>query len=491
MMRGMKKLITVVIVLLLIIVAVLFTAAHFAKSIISSYQPQIEAEASKVLGTKVALGDIDIGFWPNVTIETKNLALGTDPQGPKLGLFRASVAVTPLFSKQIQIKEVIITAPSATIKQTNNGIEVVGLPLQQKDQTGETRTAPAETKSSATSTKPAELPVTVDLDKFELKNAAFTFINETNGQRFDIKDLSLKTHLSLAKNILTIPDLSGGLSVNGSPMSYGLKGKFSPTALDLTELTFEAFNGTGIVKSSGEIGKQLATTVSLKGFESSSALAIVKPDLADRISGTLSDLSAKFSTTFTSQGVVTTGDGSVEIADGGIKGVNLFAPLVTSVLKASAPAPSSSDAPLELSAEEQTALDSNDTTFSKITTKFALSRPGITFDGLSILSPLFELQGNGAITTTAEVDIKAALVLSERLSSVLIKKNKDLANVARPDKRIEAPIIISGPVQKPVVVPDVSKLLQNVLTGKLADKADKALQKALGNKGISLKGFGF
>jgi hypothetical protein len=46
-------------------------------------------------------------------------------------------------------------------------------------------------------------------------------------------------------------------------------------------------------------------------------------------------------------------------------------------------------------------------------------------------------------------------------------------------------------VQKPIVVPDISKLLKNALTGKLGEQADKALQKAFGNKGISLKGLGF
>lgn len=486
----MKKIVIALLSVLILALSVLVVAAFAAQRIIAKVQPELEAQLSQSLGAKVSLGSIRLGFFPNPSLSTSGFSVGS--AGPKVGRFLASVAVLPLFSKKVAIREITIESPSITLIKSASGTTIEGFAAAVP--TAESRRAKRDARDVVPHPKPASesLPIIVELRSLSVRDGVITLVDQLAGRRISATKFQLRSQLSLTGDLLTISELAGGLNLNDAPLQFDLRGKFSPQLVELTQARLRAFGGTAVISATGELNKSISSSVTLKNIDLPSMLAVLKPELAKNLTGSLAEFSADMTTNFSSAEATLSGDGAFLVSKGGIKGVNLVAPAVRALERAVPVASKGSGGEGNmLSPAEQAALDSTDTTFDLLKGAFTASDHSILLTSCSLTNALVDLTAKGSISAKTYLNLQSSLLLSPRLSAMLAARNSTLKKVFNENKRIEVPILVRGVPSELTVVPDVRKIAEHALKAELADKVDRALGKALGSREFSGKDFKF
>lgn len=232
-------------------------------------------------------GDISLSFFPNIGVNLNKVALSevnSEQEFAALGSARVSLALLPLFSKHIVVNEVALNGLHARV-------------IKHKDGTSNIDDLMA--KSSTAETAPAGAPVQFDIAQVAVADTALTYIDETSGAHYDIKDLKLdssriangvpaKIALSLSvqgdsPKVALKTELKTTLTFDLDKQSYQLAGldmTVSGAVLDITQLQVHASGD-----ASAELGtqafsaKQLVVKVNgVQGQQSFSA-DLAAPDL--------------------------------------------------------------------------------------------------------------------------------------------------------------------------------------------------------------------
>ncbi|MEQ1915870.1 MAG: AsmA family protein, partial [Gallionella sp.] len=254
-------------------------------------------------------GDISLSFFPNIGVNLSKVALSeanSDKEFAALNSARVSLALLPLFSKQIVVNEVSLNGVRATV-------------IKHKDGTSNIDDLVA--KSTDTQAAPASQPVKLDIAKVVVADTAFSYQDEQTGAHYDIKDLQLESSriangvpAKIAMSILVQADqpkvslktdLKATLTFDMDKQSYqiaGLDMKVSGELLDITQLQIQASGDASAELRTQEFSaKQLAIKVSgVQGKQTFSG-DLSAPDLnlsKDHYTGTKLALNAELQAAF-------------------------------------------------------------------------------------------------------------------------------------------------------------------------------------------------
>jgi uncharacterized protein involved in outer membrane biogenesis len=201
----MKKLLKVAGIVVGILVLLIIGLSIFVKSYLSSdrLKPIILPKAEAMTGRKVLLDDISVSLFKGIV--AKGLSVKErDGQRDfvKVGRFILSYRLLPLLKKQLVISKIEIGSPSISIKKERGGR------YNFSDITENRSKGPQEPKKPS-GPEQQGLPVSIVADRFYIRNASLTFVDEGK----ELPDTSIALDA----------EFRGALEKDGTPrMDFGL-----------------------------------------------------------------------------------------------------------------------------------------------------------------------------------------------------------------------------------------------------------------------------
>lgn len=149
---------------------------------------EIAAAVGKQTGRVLKIeGDLSLAFWPNVGVRLGRTTLseaGGSGEFARLASASVAVAVMPLLSKSVQVREVVIDGLAATVVKNKDGTlniaDLLGVPAGKDAQVGAGATAPGPTP-------------TIDIAAIRITNARFEWRDAQAGSALTLADLDLSS----------------------------------------------------------------------------------------------------------------------------------------------------------------------------------------------------------------------------------------------------------------------------------------------------------
>lgn len=198
----MAKVIKWAAIISVVLVVVIGIAVILAPMLINieKYKPQIEAEASKIVGRPVTLGGkIQPSVFPWVGIALSDVHLGNPPGFKEkdfvsVGAFEVRIKLLPLLTSlftEIEVKRFVLNNTNIVIeknKQGQSNLEGLGASsTPAKKPATPARPTPADTAGGASG-----LPIkSFEAKEFAITNARVLILDDATGSRHEIKDLNL------------------------------------------------------------------------------------------------------------------------------------------------------------------------------------------------------------------------------------------------------------------------------------------------------------
>jgi AsmA protein len=252
-------------------------------------------------------GDISLSFFPNIGAKLSRVSLSefkSDQEFAAMESARVSLALLPLFSKQIIVNEVALSGLHGTLIKHKDGTSNIDDLIAKKSE-------PA----------PASQPVNFDIAKVVIAKTDLTYVDELSGAQYAIKDLQLTTG-RIANGVPAKIAMSAAVQANQPKLSIHTELKTTLTfdldkqsyqladldlnatgaALDMTQLHLQASGNASANLSTQEFSaNKLAVKVSgVKGKENFSA-ELSAPDLnltKDHYAGSKITLNASLDAAF-------------------------------------------------------------------------------------------------------------------------------------------------------------------------------------------------
>ena len=156
----------------------------------NDYKPQIiKAVKDSKQRTLKLDGDIKLTFFPSIGASLGKISLSeykSEQEFAAIDSAHVSLALLPLFSKQVVVNEVEISGVKAKLIRHKDGKLNID-DLLSKD------AAPAESKPAAHATPASGAPVKFDIASVSVDKTTLSYRDETSGAQYAVKDLSLKT----------------------------------------------------------------------------------------------------------------------------------------------------------------------------------------------------------------------------------------------------------------------------------------------------------
>ncbi len=312
---SMKKILVLLALVLVIILGIFVYAAANANSLIAKYKPDIEAQASKALGTKVTLGKLETSVFPGVKVRIGELILGdkAKEEGFTLRDLIVSVKLLPLLSGALEVQRLSIEKPTVVFIKDSSGISIAGLPRKSSDTSGTPPPPPTASSSAAT---PPTLPASLSfkLDEFELSDATVTLNDKVAKKEYTVSNLTVLTSVNFQDNLAALPSFlvkasllgKAPLSVKGENITFSLKeGVLNAPLIEIDLLG----NKIGVAATANTITGNAKAQLASKGInlQSFDPLFDVAPDLRQlALKGDiLFDISAEIGKLLNASGTVT------------------------------------------------------------------------------------------------------------------------------------------------------------------------------------------
>ena len=256
--------------------------------------------------------------------------------------------------------------------------------------------------------------------------------------------------------------------------------------LRVSQLQMTAFGGSisGTADASLENGGPFNTAVTMTGLDLQQALQSQKAKAAGVVRGFLSgrvQVSGKNQGNFDAIKPTLTGSGQVEVAQGKLVGVNLGAqvfaktqnlPVIGSLV------------PQSIARNHPELFTNPDTDFQQLGMTFVIQGPRLTTHDLVMKTVDYAMNGNGWFDMDKNIDLTARILLTQQLTNEIIAQKKNVVYVTNNNGQIDIPLLITGQLPKPVIVPDVADLAQRASQRALEQQGQKALGKLMGSKGL-------
>ncbi len=173
------------IILVLLVGAISYFMATFNPN---AYKSQIiQAVKEKQQRTLKLDGDIKLTIFPSIGAKAANISLSefqSKKEFASVDSVRVSIALLPLFSKQLVVNEVGLSGVKVKVVKFKDGSSNLDDLAGKKDITEEVP-PPAGTKAIA--------PVQFDIASVEIENTELSYRDEKTGSQYSLKGLNLKT----------------------------------------------------------------------------------------------------------------------------------------------------------------------------------------------------------------------------------------------------------------------------------------------------------
>ncbi len=240
------------------------------------YKQKIEEQASIMLGRELQInGPVSIKLFPNLQARAQNVTLANPPGFSEANFatmreMRTSIALMPLFSRKVEIKEFILVEPVVVLEKRRNG--AVNWAIGNSERAGERASA-----NTGFAREPGALPLEASLGEVRLIDGDIKIIDRVKDKRHHLEGVNLT---------LNMPSLDGPMKADGqlklnnsaytlSGMLGGLKpfleGEQTPLKLKLDNtlysLTFDgAFDEGSKIVASGALRLNIPSVRKLAAF---------------------------------------------------------------------------------------------------------------------------------------------------------------------------------------------------------------------------------
>jgi hypothetical protein len=164
------------------------------------------------------------------------------------------------------------------------------------------------------------------------------------------------------------------------------------------------------------------------------------------------------------------GGGAASLENGKLVGVNV----VAQALKKIDNLPQiGALVPANVIANHPDLFQSPDTAIDQASLTFTLLGPRITSHDLVARAADYSIFGDGWFDMDKNVNLAARILLSKAFSGELVAARRNVSYLENPDRQVEIPLLITGQLPKPAILPDVTVLAQRA--------AGNAVMNKLGN----------
>jgi hypothetical protein len=171
-----------------------------------------------------------------------------------------------------------------------------------------------------------------------------------------------------------------------------------------------------------------------------------------------------------------TGKGRAAVHDGKLVGVNL----ANEALKKTKGLPGIGDlVPPGVVKRHPELFNSPDTDIQNAALSFVLQGSRITTHDLVVQTPDYGMTGDGWFDMDKNIDMSAHVLLTKQFSNEIIAEKKNVVYVTNKNGQVDIPMMVSGKLPKPVVIPDIAELAQRAASHAL----EKNVGKLFGKKG--------
>src|SRR5208283_826638 len=165
------------------------------------------------------------------------------------------------------------------------------------------------------------------------------------------------------------------------------------------------------------------------------------------------------------------GKGRANVHNGKLVGINLAA----EGLKKTKGLPGIGDLiPASVVERHQELFNSPDTQIDSVALTFAVRGERLTTHDLVVQTPDYGMTGDGWFDLHKNLEMDAHVLLTKQLSREIIAEKRNVVYLANNDGQVDVPMVVSGKLPKPAVVPDLGELAQRV-GGQLLNQNGKAL----------------
>ncbi len=120
----------------------------------------------------------------------------------------------------------------------------------------------------------------------------------------------------------------------------------------------------------------------------------------------------------------------------------------------------------DLPAETREDIDKGTTVIESANLTARMEGKAVTVREANMTSRDLAVSARGVVTMLDSVNMNADVVMSKELSAVLTRKASDLTALSNDEGKIYIPIMISGPILKPQIQPDIEYLSKKLLMGR-------------------------
>lgn len=291
----MKKLLVIAITFLLLLTISGFVLVYKLNDVVAGLRPQIQKQLSNVVGAPVSLGEISASIFPSARLsvsEAKILTADGSSVALSLGGLNASVALSPLLSKKLDISNLEIESPKITLIKDASGTKVQGLPSSQP---APASTSPNASANTGTSPTPSQ-PIDITLSRITISNGEVTIKDTVTSSETPIRSITLEAGVSLRGKEVVIPTLNlSFVAAKLPPLSFtGSQIIFAQDTGKLTLTSFDIASDVGSLHAEGNVetaSSQGSLSVVSKGIDLKRLAALLKPSApnlaAMNLSGTV------------------------------------------------------------------------------------------------------------------------------------------------------------------------------------------------------------
>ena len=262
--------------------------------------------------------------------------------------------------------------------------------------------------------------------------------------------------------------------------------------LSVQSLKLGAFNGA--IAASGDATlsdpPQFAVNMTANNVDIQSALQSQQSKSADMIRGILDaqlQVSGKGAKLDAIKPTLA-GKGRAAVHDGKLVGINL----AKEALKKTKGLPGIGDlVPPGVVERHPELFNSPDTDIQNAGLSFVLQGPRITTHDLSVQTLDYGMTGDGWFDMDKNIDMAAHVLLTRQLTKEIIAEKKNVVYLTNRDGQVDIPMMVSGKLPKPAVLPDIAELAQRAASHALEQNIGKLFGKkgkGSGNPFDQLKG---
>ena len=285
-------------------------------------------------------------------------------------------------------------------------------------------------------------------------------------------------------------DISAQLSsasglVAGVPyQNLALSADYAGQRAKIQSLSLSAFGGTIAAVADATLGPQpsFVATLNTDNIDLQKALTAEKAKMADTLRGQLTGQVsvAGRGSKFEEIKPTLQGSGNMSLKNGKLVGINLGAETLKKVK--GIPGIDSLITP-NVIARHPSLFKDKDTEITQASLSFVLQGPRMTTHDLTVASPDYKLLGDGWLDMDKNIDMSAHVLMSREFSADLRADRKNVVYLEDQQGQIDIPVIITGALPKPSILPNIQALAQRAASQLLQKRGGKFLGKFLGGGG--------